>query len=46
MRIQHHGTVTGVTGTCHQLHIDREKSILMDCSLFQGNEAATDNEDH
>lgn len=38
MKIQHHGAVNGVTGSCHQLHIDSNNSILIDCGLFQGNE--------
>lgn len=38
MRIQHHGAVNGVTGSCHQLHIDESNSILIDCGLFQGKE--------
>lgn len=46
MRIQHHGAINGVTGSCHQLHIDNENSILIDCGLFQGDEAENDNEEH
>ncbi len=38
MYIQHHGAVNGVTGSCHQLHIDSNNSVLIDCGLFQGNE--------
>jgi len=38
MNIQHHGAVNGVTGSCHQLHIDNQNSILIDCGLFQGAE--------
>jgi len=38
MKIQHHGAVNGVTGSCHQLHIDDSNSILIDCGLFQGKE--------
>jgi len=38
MQIQHHGAVNGVTGSCHQLHIDQNNSILIDCGLFQGKE--------
>jgi len=40
MRIQHHGAVNGVTGSCHQLHIDNHNSVLIDCGLFQGTEKA------
>ncbi|BFN28984.1 ribonuclease [Pseudomonas sp. SCT] len=36
--IQHHGAVTGVTGSCHQLHADAANSYLIDCGLFQGSE--------
>ncbi len=38
MKIQHHGAVNGVTGSCHQLHINTQNSILIDCGLFQGKE--------
>ncbi|WP_151671773.1 MBL fold metallo-hydrolase RNA specificity domain-containing protein [Nitrincola schmidtii] len=37
--IQHHGAKDGVTGSCHQLHIDEYHSLLIDCGIFQGNEA-------
>lgn len=37
--IEHHGAADGVTGSCHQLHMDADNSLLIDCSLFQGNEA-------
>lgn len=43
MRIQHHGAINGVTGSCHQLHIDNHNSVLIDCGLFQGTEKATTN---
>lgn len=36
--ITHHGAVTGVTGSCHQLHMDEQSSLLIDCGLFQGRE--------
>ena len=38
-RIAHHGARTGVTGSCHQLHLDEHHSLLIDCGLFQGKEA-------
>lgn len=38
--IQHHGAVTGVTGSCHQLHADAANSYLIDCGLFQGTETS------
>jgi len=36
--IKHHGAVTGVTGSCHQLFWSPHQSILIDCGLFQGAE--------
>jgi metallo-beta-lactamase family protein len=44
MKIQHHGAVNGVTGSCHQLHINKNNSILIDCGLFQGTEQGDDPE--
>jgi len=38
--ILHHGAVDGVTGSCHQLFWARGRSLLVDCGLFQGSEAA------
>jgi len=46
MQIQHHGAVHGVTGSCHQLHIDEQNSILIDCGLFQGNEQNKEQGNH
>lgn len=40
--IQHHGAQDGVTGSCHQLCMDPENSLLIDCGLFQGDEASAD----
>ena len=40
IQIQHHGAKNGVTGSCHQLHIDDDNSLLIDCGIFQGNEAS------
>lgn len=37
--ITHHGAHQGVTGSCHQLHLSEACSVLVDCGLFQGNEA-------
>lgn len=34
--IIHHGADTGVTGSCHQLLLDADNSLLIDCGLFQG----------
>ncbi len=39
--IQHHGATGGVTGSCHQLLMDAEHSLLIDCGLFQGAETST-----
>jgi len=38
--IEHHGAKDGVTGSCHQLHMDASHSLLIDCGLFQGNETS------
>lgn len=40
--ILHHGAVNGVTGSCHQLRLDSGESVLIDCGLFQGDEAGAD----
>jgi len=40
MHIDHHGARNGVTGSCHQLHIDANTSLLIDCGLFQGREVS------
>lgn len=37
--ISHHGGTRGVTGSCHQLHLDSTASLLVDCGLEQGDEA-------
>ncbi len=38
--LSHHGATRGVTGSCHQLHLDPSTSLLVDCGLEQGAEAA------
>lgn len=38
----HHGGASGVTGSCHQLLASPEHSLLVDCGLFQGEDAAED----
>ena len=38
--IDHHGAGDGVTGSCHQLHMNATSSVLIDCGLFQGNDAS------
>lgn len=40
-QIEHHGATDGVTGSCHQLHMDAGTSLLVDCGLFQGAEASS-----
>lgn len=40
--IIHHGGATGVTGSCHQLILNAQHSLLVDCGLFQGEDAAQD----
>jgi len=38
--IEHHGGQDGVTGSCHQLVMNASASLLIDCGLFQGDDAA------
>jgi metallo-beta-lactamase family protein len=38
INIKHHGAVSGVTGSCHEL-VAGNTGILIDCGLFQGEEA-------
>ena len=40
VKILHHGAVTGVTGSCHELFFTDSDSVLIDCGMFQGAEAA------
>ncbi|WP_411564452.1 MBL fold metallo-hydrolase [Pseudomonas shirazensis] len=40
--ITHHGGTRGVTGSCHQLHLDSATSLLIDCGLEQGADARPD----
>lgn len=40
--IEHHSASEGVTGSCHQLHMDATSSLLVDCGLFQGSETSAD----
>jgi len=39
MKLIHHGAHRGVTGSCHQLFVDEQKSLLVDCGTFQGRDA-------
>jgi metallo-beta-lactamase family protein len=41
----HHGAINGVTGSCHQLILADNSSILIDCGLFQGDEVSLDHSD-
>ncbi|MFJ4157074.1 MBL fold metallo-hydrolase RNA specificity domain-containing protein [Pseudomonas sp. NPDC089752] len=43
-KISHHGGARGVTGSCHQLHLDASHSLLIDCGLEQGAGAEQDGE--
>jgi len=36
--ITHHGAINGVTGSCHELKLDENNAVLIDCGLFQGAE--------
>lgn len=40
--ILHHDAKDGVTGSCHQLLMDAQHSLLIDCWLFQGAEISAD----
>lgn len=37
--VTHHGAIHGITGSCHQLHVSADHSVLIDCGLFQGGDA-------
>jgi len=37
--IIHHGALHGVTGSCHELRLSPEDGLLIDCGLFQGDDA-------
>ncbi|WP_312959517.1 MBL fold metallo-hydrolase [Stutzerimonas nitrititolerans] len=39
-QIEHHGAKDGVTGSCHQLDMNATASLLVDCGLFQGDDAS------
>ncbi|MDR9469374.1 MBL fold metallo-hydrolase [Marinospirillum sp.] len=38
----HHGGRSGVTGSCHELIVSDDASLLVDCGLFQGEDEAAD----
>ncbi|WP_024607397.1 MBL fold metallo-hydrolase [Pseudoalteromonas sp. TAB23] len=42
MQILHHGAVNGVTGSCHELVVNEQTSVLIDCGLFQGEDSKVD----
>lgn len=39
MKLIHHGAYDGVTGSCHQLVFGNNQSLLVDCGIFQGDDA-------
>ncbi|MFW3616939.1 MBL fold metallo-hydrolase RNA specificity domain-containing protein [Billgrantia antri] len=39
MNIVHHGGGAGVTGSCHRLQIAPDRALLVDCGIFQGQDA-------
>ena len=39
MKLTHHGAHEGVTGSCHQLSWENGNGLLVDCGIFQGDEA-------
>jgi metallo-beta-lactamase family protein len=39
-QILHHGAVHGTTGSCHELVVSDDSSILIDCGLFQGSDTS------
>ena len=38
-KLIHHGAHHNVTGSCHELQLKNGSALLVDCGLFQGNEA-------
>ncbi len=40
----HHGGDEGVTGSCHELFVDENQSLLVDCGIFQGGESKSTQE--
>lgn len=38
-KILHHGGADGVTGSCHRLQFAPDRALLVDCGLFQGQDA-------
>ncbi len=44
-KLVHRGGHDGVTGSCHQLWLDAEHSVLIDCGAFQGTDHAEHEDD-
>jgi metallo-beta-lactamase family protein len=44
-QLVHRGGHEGVTGSCHQLWLDAEHSVLIDCGAFQGTDHAEDEQE-
>jgi metallo-beta-lactamase family protein len=38
LRVIHHGGKNGVTGSCHELRVNKDNGVLIDCGLFQGDD--------
>lgn len=38
-KIRAHGGASGVTGSCHRFHLAPDRAVLVDCGLFQGQDA-------
>jgi len=38
IQILHHGSTHGVAGSCHELLYTQNKSVLIDCGIFQGSD--------
>lgn len=38
-RVLHHGGADGVTGSCHRLQLAPDRALLVDCGIFQGQDA-------
>lgn len=39
MKLTHYGAHNGVTGSCHRLKMDNGQDYLVDCGMFQGDDA-------
>ena len=45
-KLIHHGGDEGVTGSCHEFFPSKHESLLVDCGLFQGNDAPQTGNEH